>query len=349
MTPNKSSASHKQETKALFGIVLLFVALLSGIGYWLWAILAQKNEDIREVFIIETQENIRVGLWITKYHGKKAGADYEQFLHVFDLTTPGQSGSIRLEQKTHDNDYRLFRADENKAWGCSRKSGLMLIDLSQPSILAGQAQIVEKHPVLADGFKCLGYKEPVNPDQRGLYLKTANGSLYRLMEDLSIEKVLSVPLDNHHQLTGKTGLNWQFQSLKHSKGKHVHKIGSASAADSSTTLLNPQIISGLNSAFSTEPPHDKLWVAHQSALYGQHNLLLSYMLENGLAKHTLNTSELLEQESLTARGLYSTGKQTFIFLSIKADFRSTPILASLYALRTDTKTGKLLEVLTFVE
>lgn len=350
MTAEQDSSTNKSEMNALIWILLFILALLSGVGFFVWAIATQKNEDSREVFIIESKDKVRVGLWMTKYHGKKVGSDYEQFLLTFDLHTTANTGVIQLEQKTYENDYRLFRADENKAWGCSRNRGLLLLDLSQPSVLADQAQILEKHPVLADGFKCMGYKGRVSPDQRGLYLKTASGLFFRVMEDLSIEKSLSVPLENYEITKGTAESSWQFLSLKHSKGKHVHKIGSSYAGDSCTTLLNPQFILELNPSFFTENPHDnKLWVAHQSALYGEHDLLLSYMLENGVAELTHNASELLQKEALTARGIYTKGNQTFIFLSTKAEFRSIPIQVSLFALRTDTKTGQMLEILTYVE
>ncbi len=349
MTAEKDSSANKSGTKALIGMILVLVTLLSGVGFLVWEIATQKNEDIREVFIIETKEQARVGLWMTKYHGKKVGSDYEQFLHTFDLKTTANTGVIQLEQKTYENDYRLFRADENKAWGCSRNRGLLLMDLSKPSVLADQAQILDKHPILADGFKCMGYKGRVSPDQRGLYLKTASGLFFRVLEDLSIEKALSVPHENHNKATGRAELSWQFLSLKHSKGKHVHKIGSSYAGDSCTTLLNPKFIPELNPSFSTENHNDKLWVVHQRALYGEHDLLLSYMSENGNSERTLNASELMEKEALTARGIYIKGSETYIFLSTKAEFRSIPIQVFLFALRTDTKTGQVLDILTYVE
>ena len=236
---------------------------------------------VRNIFVVQTEGRPKLAVWCTRIYGKKTGAEYEQYIRTFDLTTAELQGAVKLDDKYFSDDYRLYWWGGRDAWGYRKDSGVKLIDLATPAVLADNTLLIKRHPFLENGFLFESFKDLADPDNSGLYVKSANGNIYRLKEDLSAARTDHVPQDENVDRSWSSPENWYFYPLKNSKGKHAHTRGASCALDESATLLTPEFIPEMNRPFSNAEPRKRVWVTHRSALLGDYDRLLSYVGENG--------------------------------------------------------------------
>lgn len=305
---------------------------------------AQDMGGVRKIFVLPTQGESKLAAWCTRIYGKKAGADYEQYIRTFDLMTGRHLGSVRVDPKYPSDDYRLYWTGGNKAWGYRKGPGVMLIDLAAPQTIADNAGIVKQNPVLGGGFIFKNYIDAFDRDRTGLYLQSADGRIYRLHEDLTAEKVTDLPVEINLKPEWAFAKHWDFHPLKTSKGKHAHIRGSRCHQDKSLTLLEPRYIPESNFSVTQK---ERTWVLHQSALLGEPDWLLSYMQGDGTALNTINVSQLIRGEPLQVIATYTLESEILIFISAGSTFRSRILGFSLAALLTDARTGEYLRTIAY--
>ena len=141
---------------------------------------------IRKIFIVPNGGDPKLAIWCTRIYGKRAGSDYEQYIRTFDLRAAELQGSVKIDGKYFSDDYRLYWPGGRNAWGYRRDVGVMLIDMAIPEVVADNGQLAERHPMLGEGFALIAFKDAADPEQAGLYVRSANGRIYRLREDLSV-------------------------------------------------------------------------------------------------------------------------------------------------------------------
>jgi hypothetical protein len=301
---------------------------------------------IRKIFIVPNGGDPKLAIWCTRIYGKRAGSDYEQYIRTFDLRAAELQGSVKIDGKYFSDDYRLYWPGGRNAWGYRRDVGVMLIDMAIPEVVADNGQLAERHPMLGEGFALIAFKDAADPEQAGLYVRSANGRIYRLREDLSVIETNEVSPDADGIHARSIPGNWDFYSLKYSKGKHAHTKGSSCAEEKSATLLAPQFIPEMNHEV-WKALQKRIWVMHKSVLLGDYDLLLSYVGEDGVAHNTINVSALVSGDALKVISTYTCGREVFIFVSAGKTFHSAILGFSLSALRTDVETGELLERLIY--
>lgn len=326
-------------------LIASFFAGLAGIlfgGSLLKA--AHDMGGVRRLFILPTRSGSGLAVWCTRIYGKRSGADYEHYIRTFDLMTGKHLGSIRIDPRYLSDEYRLYWPGGDRAWGYRKGPGVTLIDLAVPQIIADNARIVKQNPALGPGFTFKAYIDSPDPGRTGLYVKSADGRLYKLNEDLSTFGVSDLPAggDLNREWTFKA--NWDFYPLKTSKGEHAHTRGAPCNADGSLTLLEPSYLPEFNFAVKQK---ERTWVRHKSAILGDYDWLVSYMEGDGTALSTINVSKLIQGEPLTVIGTHTLENEILIFITTGRTFRSNIVGFSLAALSTDPRTGELSRRISF--
>lgn len=299
---------------------------------------------IKKFYVLPSDSGPILSVWCTRIYPKRVGADYDQHIRTYDLATGESTGSIQIDQKYFSDDYRLYRAEGNLAWGYRKGLGLMLIDLQIPKIVASNDAISQQLSHLGDELKFEAFRDAYDPNLTGLYLNSGNGRFYRLHEDFSTSQVTSLPVGVDKKQEWTFTHNWYFDPLKHSLGKHAHTQGTGCDTENSITLLDPDFIPEKNYAITNK---EKVWVTHKSTILGDYDLLISYMSGDGIEHSRINVSEIINGDDLKVLSTYTIDKFVTIFISTGDTFRAIIKGFSLSALRVDASTGELINIIHY--
>ncbi len=312
------------------------------IGFWGTSkVLNNYNEGgINKLYILNQKSAPRLTIWFTKIHNKRLGADYNQHLKTYDLYTGEVLGSAEMVKKYHSNEYRLFKSNSNKVWGYSSKTGIQLLDLAKPELMAGEDDFLKWNPQLGKKIKLYSGDDIYDPETNGIHVVTSDGQIYRLNVDMKASVVGYVPDQPSSEEEGLTfAKDWRFYYLDDDLGKHVHWKKTKCSAES-VSLLEPKFVKELNKSVHQK---NKAWVIHKSAIYGKSDPLLSFVDPNGEERVRINLQQMFENEkALKVLGTYTRENEVFIFVSSGETYLRCTDGFTLTALRADPQSGKML-------
>ena len=326
---------------------------------------------IRKLFILNKYGKPQLTVWLTRYFSKRVGYECDQRLRCFDLTSGKTLKYIQMSKKYYDNDYRIYWLSDQYAWGYSKKTGIQLLDLVKPQIIAEEKEILSRNPELGNSIKLLYEDYLVDPYTHGIHVETEEKKIYRLDPDLTAKHVtkdsLTGPVtsieitvkdnkifqkrvnsggDNKSIYSDKEKYkidpnlfqkDWIFTEVKASLGKTINKKGNTLSNDS-VYLLEPQFLEELNLSPIIK---NKIWIAHKSAIYGEYDSLVSFVDANGNELNRINLYEVFKNKKANVLATYTQDKEVLIFVGIGHSYRVDAKGFSLIALRTDPNTGQI--------
>ncbi|PIS28675.1 hypothetical protein COT42_07330 [Candidatus Saganbacteria bacterium CG08_land_8_20_14_0_20_45_16] len=141
---------------------------------------------------------------------------------------------------------------------------------------------------------------------------------------------------------------WGFRADPNGRGEYLHKQGEPLSADSKV-LLKPRLVEELNKTSGTK---NKIWVAHQSAIFGPYENLVSFLDNRGQATITINLNQLLKKGKIKpayqyvnpgmvqAMATYSKPDEVWLFITCGETSRSAHYGFTLSALRLEPQSGQ---------
>ncbi len=282
--------------------------------------------------------------------GRSAGLAYEQYLETYELTTGKCIGTKKMDDLKVETHFRIYWNGGVRAWAFSSRKGLRLTELPTLKILATKQEIVEMNPDLHGTLKLNPNGSVYDPLHNAMILQSAKGKLFVLDDQLHLRSVKGVP-DFSAYLYKKQiwqfKKQWRFSYVKNQNARFVHVKGTP-VSKTSPALLKPYFIPEFN---LKRQKKSRVWVAHQSALYKDKQILLSYLDRNGQEINRINVSKLLNNKRIIKiLGIYSLKDSAYVFVGIgRVKFWDEVLMFSLYALNVDNKTGRLIKKITYYE
>gem|GEM_PF-2788439 len=295
---------------------------------------------LKRIYIFETNGKPCLSTWLTRYHFKRFGAVHDQRLKTFELETGKPMGMVQMVKKHYSDEYRLYWSGGDKAWGYSRETGIQLLDMLEPQILAEEQEILKQNPELGGRIKLYPWGNAYDPQQHTLYVIAADGQYYRLDYQL---KAMSVKEVSFNDSFVKKSLNftekWQFYPLRESLGVHLHARGDRCSPES-MILLEPEFIPEQNTFAHRK---NKIWVTCKSTLSEDSDLLLSYIKGNGQKISDFNLTKMFDVKYIKVLSTLTRSKDIFIFIGVGAAIRTNVDGFALYALKVDKGSGELIK------
>jgi hypothetical protein len=112
----------------------------------------------------------------------------------------------------------------------------------------------------------------------------------------------------------------------------------------SVILLEPEFINELN---FVPIKKDKIWIFHKSAIYGDYDPLISFIDANGIEINKINLNDMFNNKKIHVLAAYTRKKDVLIFIGIGDTFRSKIKGFTLFALKTNPDTGKIIEKIQY--
>jgi hypothetical protein len=331
---------------------------------------------IRKIFIIDKNNTPQLTVWFTRIHSKRFGADYDQRLRCFELESGKSLEYVQMVNRYYNNDYRIYWLSGKHAWGYSGKTGIQLLDLIKPGFIT-EEEILLRNPELGQGITLMDWDNLLDPYNHGIRVITKDDKSYQINIDLNAKEInknsLIEPVENSEIIVNdniifksKTVNNesfedknsnnkiykidpnvfqndWVFWFLEANLGKKISKKKYVLSKDS-VILLEPEFINELN----LEPTKkDKIWIFHKSAIYGDYDPLISFIDANGIEINKINLYEIFNNKKIHVIATYTRNKDVLIFIGIGDTFRSQIKGFTLFALKTNSDTGKIIDKIQY--
>ena len=326
---------------------------------------------IKKLFIINKNNTPQLTVWFTRIHSKRFGTDYDQRLRCYELESGRSLDYIQMLKRYYDDDYRIYWLSGQYAWGYSRKTGIQLLDLVKPELVAEEKEILSRNPELGNSIKLLYEDYLVDPYTHGIHVETKDKKIYRLDPDLTAKHVtkdsLTGPITSFEitvkdnmifQKTVNNGGNnkstysdkkkykvdpnlfqkdWIFGFLKASLGKKISKRGFQLSKDS-VILLEPEFIDELNLELVNK---NKIWILHKSTIYDKYDPLISFIDANGTELNRINLYDILKNKKIKVLATFTQDNEILVFIGIGYSYRVNVDGFSLMALKTNPDTGEI--------
>ena len=275
---------------------------------------------VRELFIFDDNDETLLSVWLTRIHAKRFGANFEQRMQTFNLESGQNSGTVEMVEKHYSNDYKFYWDEGKNAWGYQPKTTkqseqIHYLNLVKPELVETKDILPQPEPTVKEGWHLrIGY--------------------------------FDIP-------------GWKFKSVFKNLGKKL--IGPEGKMNNeSVILLEPNYIEELNTKISIK---NKAWVSHKNAILGDYEQLISYIDVDGLEINKINISKLFAMgkiesncenkticnEMIQAVATYTYNDEVLIFITQGENFLSNDSGFTLTALRTDRKSGKIIDLIDYIK
>jgi len=271
------------------------------------------RDKVKELYVFDQKGNPRLTVWLTTK------------LKTFDLETGKLIGELGLVWGRSARNYKIFGPFGNKAWGYVKKTGLVLLDMTKPSLIANEKDILKKNPQLGKVFRLIRGDYIYDPVTHGIQVIGQDGGYFRINSDLN-----TTPLKRFAYHYIPKAEYWTFDQDRNSAGKILRRRGAPRLNSKKAVLLGPAIIKELN---KKAVANNKVWVLHYSTMFGPYDLFISYLNANGQELNKINLSKLLKDNKPKPIATLTRKNEILVFVT-KSGYTLT-------ALRTDPATGKL--------
>jgi hypothetical protein len=313
--------------RPLFFIAVLaaFWGMLLGAGALRYHFIDGK---IEELFILNESGAPRLSVRFSRPNTRRGMTySYTHRLKTFDLLSGKLLGRLEMGNKVHGQEYTIYGPFDARAWGINSSTGLQLLDLSKPAIIAGEAEILEKNPQLGKKIRFVFVDNIYDPAKHTIQAIAPDGRYYRISPDLATVKI------EHYSRPYSPWIKyWSFSWVPGAERKTVrHRYAGGQPLGKKVEMISPKMVEELN---PEELARKKAWVTHRSSSGRDYDLLLSYVDEHGVELNHINLTRMLKGKKVMAINTYSRKDQVLLFVS---QFGIT-----LSALRTGPNNGKIL-------
>ncbi|GEM_PF-2599155 len=141
---------------------------------------------IDNIYLVEKNGNYRLTVRFTRKSSHGMSTVFSHRIKTYDLTDGRLLGSLNLAKRYYLDDYIIFGPFNNNAWGYSSQTGICLLDLFRPLIVADEDKIKKLNPFLGSNIQLMP-GEKINCFDTitfGIYVYSENGTIYRIDPDL---------------------------------------------------------------------------------------------------------------------------------------------------------------------
>lgn len=295
---------------------------------------------IKKLFILNKNNTPQLTVWFTRIYLERFGSDFDQRLRCYELKSGNALDYIQMSKRYYTDDYRIYWLSGNYAWGYSNKTSIQLLNLIKPEVIADEKQILERNPELGNSIRLLDEDILIDPMTHGLHIETKDNKIYRIDINLNATEIDRVLFENN-STSAKINIfqqNWIFNNVKGTLGKNLNKKGIKLSKDC-VYLLKPEFIEELN---FNSPVKNKIWISHKSAIFDKFDPLISLIYADGKELNRINLYEVFKNKKAKVLATFTQDKEILIFISIGhsnyADIKGFKLIA----IRTDSKTGKII-------
>jgi hypothetical protein len=284
--------------------------------------------EIQELFILNGSKTARLCVRFARPNTRRGiTVNYTHRLKTFDLLSGNFLGRLEMARATPNFEYSIYGPFGARAWGINSTTGLQLLDLAKPALIADEAEILAKNPQLGKKIRFVFVDNIYDPDKHSIQAIAPDSRYFRITPDLK-----AVQIKRYSRPYSPRVKYWLFSWVPGAKRQTVrHRYASGVATAKSVELISPKMVGELN---PQELGRKKAWVTHRSSSQKDSDLLLSYVDEHGQELIRINLSQLLKGKKVTAINTYSRKDEVLLFVS-QYDI-------TLSALRTDPNNGKIL-------
>ena len=300
-----------------------------------------QRDTLKKTFIFKDQGKYRLAVWMVheRLHGK-SGVKSRDRMMSFDLDTGVSLGDVDISPMRSGGSYSIYWSGGDKAWSMDDMTGLRLLSLGRPAVLADRGKILASNPELGGSFRVVS---PVYDNETHLIHVRGKKGDYALDYSLKLRPYRrSGKYLAFHKLKWKFTKQWVFRYAKGSIRELVHAKGSELDAKA-VELLYPKFVPEFN---LEEQGKKDLWLKHQSALHGQIDILMSLVTDKGAEINRLNLTRLFPNGKIKVLGTYTRDSTVFLLIGTGENSRKhvdSIDVHTLSALRVDRKTGRMLE------
>lgn len=276
---------------------------------------------------------------------------HKQYLETFEMATGKPIGLKKVASVENELNYEIYWSGGERAWAYTEKIGLQLLDLPTPKILATQKDIIESNPDLGGTLHLNSEGDVYDPLNHRMIIESTFGKLYTLNYDLNLQAIMGVPDFSPYLYKNQIWRfkkDWKFSYAKNRNGWHI-RFKRIPVSEKSSIFLKPYFVSEFN---VNKQKKTRIWVVHQSSLYEDVQVLLSYVDQTGQELSRVNVSDLFNNKRIIkVLGIYSLNKTAYIFIGIGSisQYLEEYKTLSLYALKVDNKTGRVIKKITYYE
>ena len=328
-------------------IVLGILGFLGGLFAWSKIIDAVDLGGVKNIYIFNSKNYSQLAVWFTRIHNAPripGVCYYDQRLTTFDMKTGKILNYIEMSKKDMNHDYRVLQISSNFAWGYSNKTGLQLLDIQKPELVADKNDILSHNNEIGDHIKLYHDDYVIDPVTKGIHIRTKEYKTYRVDTDLKAHKINERLLKKSYIHNQNLYQNeWIYSSVNASTGKKIHKKG-FQLSDDSAILLKSEFIDELNPKTVTK---NKVWIKHKNAIYDNYDLLLSLIDAEGRKIAQINLFKYFKNKKIHILGTYTLDTEILIFISIGNTHLADTKGFTLFGLKTDPDTGKIINKIQY--
>jgi hypothetical protein len=177
---------------------------------------------IRYSYLVNRGGEEHLVVWLTRQETRAGVAtSYTQRYMSFDIHTGKSLDRIDAVKSAPINDYWIYGPFGTQLWTYCEKSGLLLLDIFKPEVLANSNDILDKNPELRPIIKVSSdrYEEFYDRENHTFSVADARGEIYRVAPDLTIEPAREPASRRHHTHEGSTRILWYWKNMKQDTAK----------------------------------------------------------------------------------------------------------------------------------
>lgn len=211
-----------------WGVIILSAAIALGSLYLVYHRL--YHGGIRYSYLVTRGSEERLAVWLTRVdHPAGVSTAYTERYISFNIDSGKELGRMDAVKTSFTGDYWIYGPFGTKLWAYCEKTGVLLLDLFKPEVLADDTDIMRKNPVLKPVIKIASdqYDKIYEHENHTFSVAAANGEIYRVAPDLTIQSAREPARPPQHKDKGHTHI---LRSWKHMK-QHPSKKWSIEAGN----------------------------------------------------------------------------------------------------------------------
>ena len=202
------------------GVVILCAVIALGSLYLAYQRFV--HGAIRYNYLVTRGSEERLVVWLTRQETRAGVATaYTQRYMSFNIDTGKEISRMDAVKSASMNDYWVYGPFDTNLWAYCEKTGLLLLDLFKPEVLADSDDIMDKNPELKPVIKVSSsrYEEFYDRDNSTFSVADARGEIYRVAPDLTIQSSREPVRQRQQNYNGDTWILLPWEHMKQKKAK----------------------------------------------------------------------------------------------------------------------------------
>ena len=207
---------------------VLIVCVVIALGSLYLAYERFVHGAIRYSYRVVRGDEERLVVWLTRTENPAGVATaYTQRYMSFDIDSGEEIDRMNAVRSASMNDYWIYGPFGTNLWAYCEKTGLLLLDLFQPAVIADTDDIMDRNPQLQPVIKVSSsrYEEFYDRQNHTFSVADARGEIYRVAPDLTIVSAREPVRRRPHRPGGDTWILRSWKNMKQRSAKRWKVFG----------------------------------------------------------------------------------------------------------------------------